>query len=113
MAMHPSRSWNIQTYEALDEMCRDVTKQTWTLCSGFRWKDIILVNDSFSESSLQEYAALRPNGDQIDSITVDWCQPERLAEIIQDMQNGGYDAYAKTYGKVELKPHPDDCMERA
>lgn len=110
--MHDGRDWNIRTYTDLDELCRDVTKQTWTLCSGFRWENITLVCDSFTEDSLQEYAMVIANnaeqtsGTQLDSITVSWCKPERLAEIIREANAGKYDS---NYGHVDFGQHDGEC----
>lgn len=111
MAMH-NRDWNIKTYTDLDELCKELCRDiTWTLCTGFRWQNVVLVNDSFSEDSLQEFAMViveegKAEGKQLDSITVSWCKPDRLAEIIRDAINGKYET---SYGTVELGVHEGEC----
>ena len=106
MTMH-KRDWNIKTYTDLDQMCLDITRQSWVLCAGFRWEGITLVCDSTSEDALQEYAMVDAKGCQLDSITVSWCKPERLAEIIREAASGKYGDV--NYGHVDFGTHDGEC----
>lgn len=120
MAMH-DRDWNIKTYTDLDELCREACRDiTWTLCTGFRWQNVTLLNDSFSEDSIAEFALVidivvdgeqAKSGTQLDSITVSWCKPVRLAEIIRetlaDLANRA--DRGQTYGVVEFGQHDGEC----
>jgi hypothetical protein len=52
------------------------------------------VNDSITEDSAQEYGVLRPDGNgyrQVESITVSWCDAERLGAYIEQADRGDFD----------------------
>lgn len=85
--VHKDRIFAITEVETLEKLAGMVTEYTWTLCSGFKCGNVILLNDSFSENGCQEYVLVleTPEGlIEAESITVSWCSPERLVEIIEE-----------------------------
>jgi hypothetical protein len=82
-------------------VARQLVQLTYPLCAGFRLHDFLLLNDSFTEDSLQEYAVikiekltslsatlLKVQGTQVDSITVSWCSQARLKAILRQVLSG-------------------------
>jgi len=91
--------------EDLDVLVDKLKEYSWTLCTGFQYQSLLLLNDSFSEDSLQEYAVVR-NGVQIESLTVSWYNPERLKEDLTTLDNvGSLDGSALTFGTVDVQTH--------
>jgi len=79
--MHKRRRWVIKKATTPKQLARDLTEQTWTLCTGFELEGYLFLNDSTSENGAQEYAVVLPLPDgayvQIESITFGWCSFER------------------------------------
>lgn len=83
--MHTHRTWSLTTIEDPDELVNKLKRHTWCLCTGWRYKNTLWLNDSTSEDALQEYAVVRlPGRDQIESITVSWCEPDKLRAFIEE-----------------------------
>jgi hypothetical protein len=63
--------------------------QTWTLCTGWRYKGWLWLNDSLSENGAQEYAVVK-EADMVqwESITVSWASEEFLRAVIQQLDFG-------------------------
>lgn len=80
--MHNRREWTIKDAANVDELVEWLTEYTWCGCSGFRAPNGDLwLNDSTGGDGAQEYGVIR-DGVQIESVTVSWCTPERLRELI-------------------------------
>jgi hypothetical protein len=79
--LHHHRTFGVANSERLDELVTKLTEQTWTLCTGFAYQGLLLVNDSFSENGAQEYAVYKA-GRQIDSLTVSWMTGARLRDVM-------------------------------
>lgn len=93
--LHQARRWKLQAVTA-QELLRLLSEQTQTLCTGFRVSGTpyLFLNDSTSENAAQEYALVKcENGRlwQVESLTVSWCQPFKLAEYIRRALAGEYD----------------------
>jgi hypothetical protein len=79
--LHADRIWSVAEVSSAEELARDLTRETWCCCQGFRIVDhprYVWVNDSTSEDGAQEYAVCRlglAKGDmrQLESITFVWC----------------------------------------
>ena len=87
--MHETRAFNLLDEADPDGLARKLTDQTWTLCTAFRLSSaagaILLLNDSFSEDSAQEFAVFR-DGKQIESLTVSWMNHHDLLSTLVALQ---------------------------
>jgi hypothetical protein len=96
--MNSHRRFNITTIDDVDELVAKFS-MTWTRCTGFRIHGYLWLNDSFSEDGAQEYAVFKPvweggeqvGWDQIESITVSWCTPEKLRVYVYCCIQGQWD----------------------
>ena len=92
--VHNKRIFCVKAVDSLNELVEKLTQHSWTLCTGFRHGNFLLLNDAFSEDGAQEYAVIAfiaewptegtgtIDGHQIESITVSWCTPALLREIL-------------------------------
>ncbi len=96
-----NRIFSAQQHTNLQRLARQLVQSTFPLCAGFRLHGFLLLNDSFTEDSLQEYAVikiekltslsgslLKVEGTQVDSITVSWCSQARLKAILRKVLSG-------------------------
>ena len=95
--IHHHRKFGVTVFDSLDQLTQELTDRTWTLCTCFAYQGLLLANDSFSEDGAQEYAVYK-DGRQIESLTVSWMTRESLAEVIQSLLSGAYEA-------LEFRPH--------
>ena len=94
--LHKSRVWSISECQDQEELTQKLVDGNWTLCTAFRSaKGTIWANDATSESSVQEYGVLRQNEKgqwrQVESITVNWCDIEKLKEYVEQADAGAFD----------------------
>ncbi len=93
--MHKTRRWMITGAKTPEQLARDLTEQTWTLCTGFAFQGYLFLNDSTSEDGAQEYAVVLspPDGTyvQIESITFGWCSFEKALATIEHITAGAAD----------------------
>ncbi|MFH1417346.1 MAG: hypothetical protein ABII12_03560 [Planctomycetota bacterium] len=93
--MHKRRRWMITEAKTPEQLARDLTEQTWTLCTGFEFKGYLFLNDSTSEDGAQEYAVVLPLPDgayvQIESITFGWCSFEKGLANVKHIITGAAD----------------------
>lgn len=89
--LHPDREFAVITIESLDKLALALAGFTWPLCSTFEHQGLLFFNDSTSADDAKEHAVVK-NGQQVESITVDWCSEERAAKCIRrllaDKQEG-------------------------
>lgn len=57
--VHKTRRWMITEVATLEELAPKLREHSWCLCSGFRYKDLLFLNDAFSPDGAQEYAVVR------------------------------------------------------
>ena len=95
--IHHHRKFGVTVFDSIDHLTQELTDRTWTLCTCFAYQGLLLANDSFSEDGAQEYAVYK-EGRQIESLTVSWMTRESLAEVIQSLLSGAYEA-------LEFRPH--------
>lgn len=87
--MHRNRRWMVTDMVDATDLGEELTRVQWTLCTGFRCNGLLWLNDSFSEDSIQEYAVVRESDmAQIESITVGWCDPVKVADYQQQFERG-------------------------
>jgi len=101
--LHTSRRWGVHLIDDQEELASNLAENDWTLCSAFRTsKGTIWVNDSTSGGALQEYGVLRPldggGWRQVESITVSWCDLEKMRSYIEEADAGKWDGDG--YGEV-------------
>jgi hypothetical protein len=90
------RTWSLSTVETAEELAEKLTEMTWCGCSAFqvRGTPYLYLNDSSSADGAQEYAVLKPDGDdfvQVESITFSWCTSEKALEYIRRISAGEFD----------------------
>lgn len=62
---------------------------SWTACTGFRCGKVLWLSDATGPEGAQEYAVVRESDlQQIESITVSWCRPERLLAYARRLYSG-------------------------
>lgn len=88
--LHKTRRWSLVVVEPA-ELVEKLVNHSWTLCTGFECppgSNVYWLNDSISPDAPEEYAVVRRRADgsfeQIESITVSWCDAAGLAEYIAD-----------------------------
>jgi hypothetical protein len=100
--MHKNRRFSISDVPEA-ELANKLVNYSWTLCTGFRCKGFLFLNDATSEDGAQEYAVIR-EGDsvQVESITFSWCSLEEAIGHIDILMT------TKDHmdlGKVEVLAH--------
>ena len=91
---HEKRRWRVEPAKSVDDLADKLTEHTWRCCQGFELLGYLFLNDATSEDGAQEYGIVKKDGDrfiQIESVTFDWCSPERAIQIIEDTVHGEYD----------------------
>lgn len=89
------RVWCVLDVDAPKELAEKLTERTWTLCTGFRHRGYLYLNDSFSENGAQEYGVINEKtGKQVESITFSWCNYDEALAYIKDISEGKYDYQA-------------------
>jgi hypothetical protein len=76
------------------ELAEKLTEHTWTLCQGFELLGYLFLNDALSEDGAQEYGIVKKDSErffQVESVTFDWCSPERAIQLIDDTIHGEFD----------------------
>lgn len=90
--MHDRRIHRVTDVEldSLDDLATRLQGITQTLCSGFRWNGLLILNDATSEDGAQEYAVVREaTGRQVESLTCSWYEtPDRLAADLRALADG-------------------------
>jgi hypothetical protein len=96
--LHPDRRWGLTVVAGAEELARQLTGTTRTLCSGFAvagHEGYLFLNDSTHEDGAAEYAVLRREGGrfvQVESITFGWCDPDAARQFIREAVAGAYDS---------------------
>lgn len=91
---HTKRRWRVDPVGNAAELAEKLTESTWCLCQGFEILGYLFLNDATSPDGAQEYAIVKRDKNrfiQVESITFDWCAPERALQIIDDAIYGEYD----------------------
>lgn len=95
--MHERRTWCVGNVNDAQELADKLTGHTWTLCTGFRHRGYLYLNDSTSEDGAQEYGVVKEAKDagdsflQVESITFGWCDKARALDYIERISAGEYD----------------------
>ena len=97
--IHHQRRFALTVIDSIEELVRQLTQYTCTLCTCLEYRGLFLANDSFSEDGAQEYAVYK-GGRQIESLTVSWMTPPQLREVIEGLLRGDDE-------EIEFRPiHP-------
>ena len=112
--LHGKRAHNIKTYTDLVEMATAMKRCTWTLCTGFRFGNVLLLNDSTSEDALQEYAValVEPDGSGqfVESYTISWMEIDRLVKLVRELNDAVGQVRPSTYGTYKPRDHQEECQ---
>jgi len=85
--IHYQRRFALTVINSIEELLRQLTHYTCTLCTCLEYQGLLLANDSFSEDGAQEYAVYKEG----ESLTVSWMTPARLREVIEGLLRGDYE----------------------
>jgi hypothetical protein len=88
--IHHQRRFAVTVIDSIEELVRQLTQYTWTLCTCLEYQGLFLANDSFSEDGAQEYAVYK-EGRQIESLTVSWMTPTALQKVIEGLLRGEFE----------------------
>ena len=101
--IHDKRRFSIGEASSAKELAEKLTQHTWTLCTGFRFKGYLFLNDAFSEDGAGEFAVVREtDGVQVESITFSWCDEAEAQEHIELVTGTTGDI---SYGEVKVREH--------
>lgn len=95
--LHKNRVWYVTHSESAQWLASQLTQFTWCGCNGFRLGEYLFLNDATCADGAQEYAVLRPEGDdyvQIESVTFSWMSEDRALDLIQRVLAGEFDDVA-------------------
>jgi hypothetical protein len=107
--MHKRRVYKVSDRATDAGVLADLlTRHDWCTCNGFRLGHLLFLNDSTGPDGAQEYAVFdERSGKQIESLTVSWMTPEKLAAAIDRlMAEGTPDTWQE--GMPSLN-HPEGC----
>ena len=110
---HSKRRWQVQRVESPAELAEKLIEHTWSLCTAFSIGGYFFFNDATSEDGAQEYAVVKPVGEeffQLESITFSWTTRAKALALIEQALTGAFDREA-LYGKVELPGRLDSHEE--
>lgn len=108
--MHKNRAHSRVEVWTAEQLAEKLTQHDWTMCSGFKFKGHLYLNDSTSADGVQEYAVFRDapdeNGEyeQIESITFGWMTETEALKMIEAIASGQYGA---PFTKQKLNLHPE------
>ena len=98
---HPKRTFGVTRIDSINELAQVLTEQHHPLCAGFEHQEVFCLNDSISENGPQEYVIIY-NGQQVESIILDWCTKERLEGYIHNLLAGYFVAIEPVWPIIEL-----------
>lgn len=131
---HSDRRFRTAQMPSFLAMAQALSKRSWTLCSGFTHGHVLMLNDSFSADSLQEYAVFylptpltaenlahrqsatyRILGDFpcIDSFTVSWMEVDELLKHFTEIDAGKYTREFQRVQRVHTHAKTDYCSRCA
>lgn len=85
--IHDTRVYSVRVVSSAEELAELLTEFAWTLCTGFEYSGLVVLNDSFSEDGAQEWAVFR-HSQRVESVTFSWCSKERALEILHALLAG-------------------------
>ena len=107
--IHQKRTFGVADVQTIEELAEKLTETTWTLCTGFRFRGLLFLNDSFTEGTAQEYAVVRESDMcQLESITFSWCDKQKAIHNIQQCLEITDDGY---FGKLETPPRIEPAKQ--
>ena len=90
---HDDRRWFVTKAVSAEDLARKLTEMTWTGCTAFALDEYLWLNDATSPDGAQEYAVLKRRGPrgtpiQIESVTMSWCDYDRVLAHIERTLRG-------------------------
>ena len=97
--MHRQRRWGVGPVPSAEDLARNLTERTWTLCTGFFVQghdDYLFLCDATHEDAAAEYAIVRGRiGSseyvQLESVTFSWCTLQKALDFVQQAISGQMD----------------------
>jgi len=87
--MHTTRRWCVSTIDDADEISSGLTGNTQVLCTGIRYRGLLLLNDATHEDGGQEYAVIHEQtGHQVESLTASWMTPDDFRDTLESLAAG-------------------------
>ena len=87
--LHTRRRWCVSDFDNVEEIATGLTGNTQVLCTGIRYRGLLILNDATSEDGGQEYAVIdEKSGYQIESVTCSWMDPDKLASSLEALADG-------------------------
>ena len=84
--LHKNRCWRITDVDDVATLSEYLTQRSWTLCTGFRHRGVLYLNDATGPDGAQEFAIVREaDSVQVESWTCSWMSAERCAQMIREM----------------------------
>ncbi len=83
---HENRVHAVGEVEDLDKLAVQLTQTTWTCCSGFAWRGLVLLNDATGADGAQEYAVFRSDTrERVESLTASWMSVEEFRGAMEQL----------------------------
>ena len=106
--LHSKRIWSIFPAESAEWLAEQLTQHICCGCNGFQLGKYVFVNDATCADGAQEYAVLKPAGDnytQIESLTFSWMTEEKALAIIRRVLASEFDEmrYGSTIDSCRLQ----------
>ena len=87
--LHTRRRWCVADYDNAEEIACGLSGNTQVLCTGIRYRGLLILNDATSEAGGQEYAVIEEStGYQVESLTCSWMKPDKLRAILEAIAEG-------------------------
>ena len=107
--MHESRNWQVTVFEGTpSEFAHELSRITWTPCQGFKFGNLLYLNDATSPDGAQEYGVIRlSDNQQIESLTVSWMTPAELLKAVKGLSKSDYSGWQPFGPNDKLVNHLD------
>jgi len=90
--MNDQRVWCVSDVTSPEDLAEKLTNHTWTLCTGFRLKGYLFLNDATHEDGAAEFGVVKEDGIlQVESITFSWFGYDRALALIRSIVAGAHD----------------------
>jgi len=107
--MHETRKWQVMEFMGSDsEFAHELSRITWTPCQGFKFGNLLYLNDATSPDGAQEYGVIRLSDNrQIESIAVSWMTPAELLKAVKELSKSDHAGWPPLGPNDKLVNHLD------
>ncbi len=104
------RRWQVADINDAAELARKLTEHSWTLCTGFRHRGFLFLNDSTCEDAPAEFCVVREaDSRQVETITVGWCSAHRALSLITELTEGRLEDHGQFSVRIETPDEHGRC----